>query len=246
MPAFVRFYDLTLPIWAPRLNMVDKQPLDQLRSGDSNDRRTLGLEQTGRCFGIVENSVTSAARLEHSMSSSKKTVICLALSTLLLIGCSGMQRHQQMCGQDAQNLKAWDDASEKFKACNAAWQKERRASTSVFSELALSPEDPAYFNKMTSKAPVSKAFKDALVKYRPQQLACRNELMKNIGDDNSAVRLMYKKSFEKLDQGMIDVLDGDLKTMGQVNQAYVAYINEANTAREGLHSRMKRAHCVVD
>ncbi len=180
------------------------------------------------------------------MSGGKKTVICLALSTLLLVGCSGMQRHQQMCGQDAQNLKAWDDASEKFKACNAAWQKERRASTSVFSELAMSPDDPAYFKKMTSKAPVSKAFKDALVKYRPQQLACRQELMKNIGDDNSSVRLMYKKSFERLDQGMIDVLDGDLKTMGQVNQAYVSYINEANTAREGLHSRMKRSYCAPD
>jgi hypothetical protein len=179
------------------------------------------------------------------MSGSKRTVISLTFSTLLLVGCSGLHHHQQTCGQNAQNLKAWDDASDGFKACNAAWQKERRASVSLFSELALNPNDPAYVNKMTSKAPVSKDFKDALIKYRPQQLACRQELMKNIGDENSAVRLMYKQSFERLDQGMIDVLDGDLKTMGQVNQAYVAYINEANTAREALRARMNHSYCVT-
>ena len=179
------------------------------------------------------------------MSNSIRLTIWLTLSTLLLVGCSGLHQHQQMCGQNAQNLKAWDDASDRFRACNATWQKERRASVSLFSELALNPNDPAYINKMTSKAPVSKAFKDALIKYRPQQLACRQELMQNIGDENSDVRLMYKKSFERLDQGMIDVLDGDLKTMGQVNQAYAAYINESNATREALRAQMNRSYCVT-
>lgn len=165
----------------------------------------------------------------------------VALASLALLGCSGMNHHsQRMHDQNDQNLKAWDDASSKFKSCNAPWQKERRAQVPAFNDIVSDPNDPRYFRSQLSKTPVSKAFKNALINFRPQQLACRNALIADLGKDNTQVKALYIQVFRAYDQGVVEILDGKMKTMGEVNRAYIKYVSDANEARERLRTRMTR------
>ena len=168
-----------------------------------------------------------------------KATLC-ALVTLSLIGCSPMHRHMdEMQQTNAQNLKAWDDASSNYMACNKPWQSERRKEFPVFNEILVNVDDPRYLQSLTSKSPVSKAFKDGLLKFRPDQLACRKELLANLGEKNVLVSLMYKKAFQAYDAGVVDILDGRLKTMGEVNRKYVQFANDANEARIRLRLHME-------
>lgn len=163
----------------------------------------------------------------------------VALASLALLGCSGINHHsQRMHDQNDQNLKAWDNASSKFKSCNAPWQKERRAQVPAFNDIVSDPNDPRYFHSQLSKAPVSKAFKDALINFRPQQLACRNALIADLGKGNAQVKALYIQVFLAYDQGVVEILDGKMKTMGEVNRAYVKYVSDANEARERLRTGM--------
>jgi hypothetical protein len=170
-----------------------------------------------------------------------KSLALVGFSSLVLLGCSGVNYHSQIKhDQQDQNLKAWEDASSKFKSCNAPWQKERRAQVPAFNDIVSEPNDPRFFFSQLSKAPVSKEFKGALTKFRPQQLACRNALLDDIGKENFQVKALYIQVFRAYDQGVVEILDGKMKTMGEVNRAYVKYVGDANEARERL--RMKMLH----
>ena len=169
-----------------------------------------------------------------------RSLFFCCLSSLTLMGCSSVdQQKAAMQQRNAENLTAWDDANAKFVLCNKAWQAERRAHSPQFNDLVVSAEDPRYFQSLTSKAPVTQQFKDALVKFRPQQIACRNELFTNIGEKNIRVKLLYRDVFQALDAGTVDVLDGRLKTMGEVNRAYVKWVDDANDARIQLRGSME-------
>lgn len=162
------------------------------------------------------------------------------LSALILMGCSSSNPHKTATQQrDAENLKAWDDANTKFIACNRVWQAERRATSAQFNDVVLGDEDPRYLQSVTSLTPISQAFKDALMKFRPQQMACRKELFANLGEKNIRVILLYRDAFQSLDSGMVDVLTGKLKTMGEVNRAYAKWVDDANDARILLRASMQ-------
>ena len=174
------------------------------------------------------------------MTFGRKSLFLCCLITLTLVGCSSVDQQKALLQQrNAENLQAWDDANAKFMACNKGWQAERRALSPQFSDLVVSAEDPRYFQSLTSKAPITQQFKEALVKFRPKQIACRNELFVNLGDTNIRVKLLYRDVFQALDAGMVDVLDGQLKTMGEVNRAYVKWVNDANDARIKLRGSME-------
>ena len=175
------------------------------------------------------------------MASHFKSLSLVWLSSLVLLGCNSMHHHSQIIhDQNNQNLKVWDDASAKFKSCNAPWQKERRAQVPAFNDIVSDPNDPRYFPSQLSKTPVSTEFKDALIKFRPQQLACRNALLNDLGKGNTRVKMLYTQVFRAYDQGVVEILDGKMKTMGEVNRAYVKYIGDANEARERLRVSIVR------
>ena len=175
------------------------------------------------------------------MASHFKSLSLVALSSLVVLGCNGMNHYsQRIHDQNDQNLKAWDDASAKFKSCNAAWQKERRAQVPAFNDIVSDLNDPRYFPSQLSKSSVSKEFKDALIKFRPQQLASRNALLNDLGKDNARVKTLYIQVFRAYDQGVVEILDGKMKTMGEVNRAYVKYVGDANEARERLRTSIVR------
>lgn len=174
------------------------------------------------------------------MSIRLKSLFFCLFSSLILMGCSSSDPHKTAIQQrDAENLKAWDHANSKFIACNRAWQAERRQTSSQFNDLVIGAEDPRYLQSLTSKTPVNQAFKDALVKFRPQQIACRKELFNNLGDKNIRVLLLYRDAFQILDAGMADVLTGRLKTMGEVNRAYSKWVDDANDASILLRASMQ-------
>jgi hypothetical protein len=51
--------------------------------------------------------------------------------------------------------------------------------------------------------------------------------------------MLYQKNFNALDEIIVKVLDGKLKTVGEVNQAYVAFNDDfiERKTRLMLHSR---------
>ena len=160
--------------------------------------------------------------------------------SMLLVGCGSMAPQQvEMLQRNQENLRLWDDANTKFIACNRSWQAERRKLSSQFNDIVTSAEDPNYFKSLTSKAPISQEFKDALVRFRPQQIACRKELFTNLGDKNIRVKLLYQDAFQVFDTGVVDILDGRLKTMGEVNRAYIKWLDDANDARMLLRASLQ-------
>ena len=52
--------------------------------------------------------------------------------------------------------------------------------------------------------------------------------------------MLYTQVFRAYDQGVVEILDGKMKTMGEVNRAYVKYIGDANEARERLRVSIVR------
>lgn len=138
-----------------------------------------------------------------------------------------------------EKLAAWDAASKKFIECNRVWQAERRVMSPQFNDIVVGSEDPRYLQSLTSKVRVSQKFKDALLKYRPQQIACRKELFANLGEKNIRVKLLYRQVFQSLDIGMADVLSGKLKTMGDVNRTYSKWVDEANDMSLLLRSALE-------
>lgn len=174
------------------------------------------------------------------MKTQWKHVFLYVMSAMFLMGCSTLaQQKAELSQRNADNLKAWDDANTKFIVCNKGWQAERRKLSPQFGDVVTSSEDPRYFQSLTSRALVSQEFKDALVKFRPQQIACRKELFANLGEKNIRVKLLYRDAFQVLDAGVVDILDGRIKTMGEVNRAYVKWVDDANDARMLLRAAME-------
>lgn len=163
----------------------------------------------------------------------KSSLGLLAMLALGLTGCAGHHQHATS-RLSADQVQSWKDAATQLTACNQSWREEAVAEAPQLNQLVSGHSDPQYLQKMTSKAPVTKAFKESLIKYRPHQMACRKALFDTLGDSNSAVKMMYQKNFNKLDDEIVKVLDGKLKTMGEVNQAYVAFNNDAKERKARL------------
>jgi hypothetical protein len=155
------------------------------------------------------------------------SVFATVVVTATLAGC--MAHHSK--GMTTDQAANWKDADSQFKACKKARWDQVVAYAPQWNQLVTGHNDPLYLEKMTSKAPVSKALKESLIKFRPQQMACRKALFESLGDNNLAVKMMYQKNFNDLDEGIVKIIDGKLKTMGEMNQAYVVYNNEVAERR---------------
>jgi len=152
----------------------------------------------------------------------KKSTLLALLSFLVLSGCAS---HYQSASTSltAEQKQNWDEAVKKYKACGKERQQQREAAAPQFGQLVHGFDDPKFFEKMTSPSPVTKEFKEALITFRPQQLACRQVLFDALGEINPAVKLMYIKNFKTNDDGIIKVLEGKVKTIGEVNQLVWTY-----------------------
>lgn len=159
--------------------------------------------------------------------------IVAAILTLGLSGCSGHHMHGGSGVSDDQTQN-WKAAAAQYKSCKKVRWDKAVAYAPQWNQLVSGYDDPQYLEKMTSKVPVTKAQKESLIKYRPEQMACRKALLESLGDSNQAVKVMYQKNFNAMDDGIVKVLDGKLKTMGDVNQAYVAYNNGVADRRAQL------------
>lgn len=166
--------------------------------------------------------------------------LAAAAMLIALAGCAGHHPHGGPDSLTAEQVQNWNEAAAKYKACNQAWREHLVASAPQFNQLANSLNDPQYLQKMSSRAPVEKGFKEALIKYRPEQMACRKVLFDTLGNQNPAVSAMYTQNFRTLDSVIVGVLDGKLKTMGEVNQAYVNFNNEVSDRKTRLTARSSR------
>lgn len=144
--------------------------------------------------------------------------IVLALTTVLL-GCTPHQTKTVATDK----ASSWIDAAKEFKLCRKARWDQIVAFAPQWNQLVTGTDDPQYFEKMTSKADLTVSLKESLIKFRPQQIACRKAFFESLGDNHQEVKMMYQKNFNDLDDGIVKILDGKLKTMGEVNQVYVAY-----------------------
>lgn len=174
------------------------------------------------------------------MTKSCRGVLTGLLCALILAGWgSSGPSHAASRLSNAEKIAAWDKANAEFIECNRDWQAERRALSPQFKDIVVGSEDPRYLQSLTSETPVSQEFKDALLKFRAEQVACRNELFVNLGETNIQVKLLYRDAFQSLDMGMADVLSGKLKTMGEVNRAYAKWVDDANDARILLRATLE-------
>lgn len=149
------------------------------------------------------------------------SVLAAAMMVVTITGCAS--HHTK--GMTNDQAASWKDADTQYKACKKARWDLVVAYAPQWNQLVTGHDDPLYLEKMTSKAPVSKALKESLIKYRPQQMACRKALFESLGNSNQAIKIMYQKNFNDLDDGIVKIVDGKFKTMGEVNQAYVVYNN---------------------
>ena len=156
--------------------------------------------------------------------------IAITALSVALAGCATHHPHSLTSEQ----AESWKNAAAQFKTCNKDRWAQVIAYAPQWNQLVSGHEDPQFLEKLTSKAPLTEALKDSLIKYRPQQMACRKALFESLGDSNLAVKMMYQKNFNDLDEGIVKIIDGKLKTMGEVNQAYVAYNNDAAERRARL------------
>jgi hypothetical protein len=169
---------------------------------------------------------------------SKSTLAIIGTTlTIALSGCAGHQSHGSH-GLTTEQVQNWNEAAANYKACNKVWWPQQVAEAPQWDQLVNGHNDPQFLQKMTSKAPVTKAMKEALIKYRPQQMACRKALFDDLSNKNPSVRMMYQKNFNTLDEGIVKLLEGKFKTIGELNQFYLAYNNDVieRQARLMIHS----------
>jgi uncharacterized lipoprotein YajG len=150
------------------------------------------------------------------------SLLTLVVATVGLTGCAA--HHPK--GISTDQATNWDNAATQYKACKKDRWVLVVADAPQWNQLVSGYDDPQYFEKLTSSEPLTKALKDSLIKYRPQQMACRKALFESLGANNLAVKMMYQKNFNELDNGIVKIIDGKLRTMGELNQAYVAYNNQ--------------------
>ncbi len=148
-------------------------------------------------------------------------------------GCAGTHPHGPG-SISSEQFKNWNDAATKYNACTKARREQLVAYAPQWSQLVSGHSDPQFLQKMTSKEPLTEALKESLIKYRPQQVACRKVLFDNLGEGNPWVKIIYQKNFNALDEGIVKILDGKLNTIGELNQAYVAHNNEIAELRARL------------
>ena len=147
-----------------------------------------------------------------------------------LAGCATDRPKNMMANQ----ASSWSEAADQFKACRKARWDQVVAYAPQWNQLISGPQDPLYLEKMTSKSPLTKELKDSLTKFRPEQIACRKAFFEALGDSHQAIKMMYQKNFYDLDNGIVKIIDGELKTMGDVNKVYVAYNIEIAERRARL------------
>ena len=159
-----------------------------------------------------------------------------AFLLLCLNGCSGRGMHY---GLSNEQTESWKDAATRYRNCTKNLLEIELREAPQLKQLVRGHNDPQYFEKMTSNALVTKEVKEALIKHRPQQIVCRKNLIDDLGNDNQMVKMLYQKNFNSLDEIIVKVLDGKLKTVGEVNQAYVAFNDDfiERKTRLMLHSR---------
>lgn len=153
------------------------------------------------------------------MNTKSAIFIAIFALTLGLSGCAS----QKPNGKAANQAQLWSEAATQFKTCRKARWEQVVAYAPQWNQLVTGLQDPLYLEKMTSKAPLTKELKDSLIKYRPQQIACRKALFEALGDNNHEVKMMYQKNFYELDNGIVKIIDDKIKTMGEINQLYVAH-----------------------
>lgn len=163
--------------------------------------------------------------------------VATAILTVALSGCAG-HHPPATTGLSSEQVQNWKEAATQYKACNKVWWEQEVADAPQWHQLVTGHSDPQYLQKLTSKAPLTKALKESLIKYRPQQMACRKAVFDVLGESNPAVKMMYQKNFNDLDDGIVKILDGKVKTMGEVNQAYIILNNDVieRKARLMAHS----------
>lgn len=147
------------------------------------------------------------------------SIACVFSLAIALAGCA-TDHPKNIVGNQA---SSWSEAADQFKACRKARWEQVVAYAPQWNQLVTGPHDPLYLEKMTSKSPLTKELKDSLIKYRPEQIACRKAFFEALGNGHQAIKMMYQKNFYELDNGIVKILDGQLKTMGDVNKVYVAY-----------------------
>lgn len=159
-----------------------------------------------------------------------KNILILPLALIFgLVGCTTQPRNPMSLSADQMNR--WSTAAESYRACNKTWWSQLLTDAPQLNQLVSSRSDPQYLQKLISKEPVTDVLKSSLIKYRPQLVSCRQALFKALGEDNLTIKIIYQKNFDAMDDIVVKVLDGQLKTMGDINRAYVA-ANNADLERK--------------
>ena len=173
------------------------------------------------------------------MSTKSRLALVSVAVSLALAGCAGHRPHaaSSLSSEQVQN---WKEAASKYKACNKIWWEEELSDAPQWKLLVEGHDDPQFLQKLTSKAPLTKALKESLIKRRPHQMACRKILFDTLGHDNPEVKMMYRKNFNDLDDGIVKILDGKVKTMGELNQAYLDFNNDVIERRARLMTHSPR------
>ena len=160
----------------------------------------------------------------------------------VLFGLAGCASHRSDLSStlSKEQVENWKEAASKYKACNKIWWEEELSDAPQWKQLVDGHDDPQFLQKLTSKAPLTKALKESLIKRRPHQMACRKILFDTLGHGNPEVKMMYRKNFNDLDDGMVKILDGKVKTMGELNQAYLDFNNDVIERRARLMTHSPR------
>lgn len=166
-------------------------------------------------------------------------IIAVAL-TAALAGCAGHTPHASSGVLSSEQIQNWKQAATEYQACNKIWWEQEVSDAPQWKQLVDGHSDPQFLQKLTSKAPLTAALKESLIKRRPQQMACRKALFDALGHDNPEVKMMYRKNFNDLDEGFVKILDGKIKTMGELNQAYLAFNNDVIERRARLMAHSPR------
>lgn len=166
-------------------------------------------------------------------------IVVLAL-TAVLAGCAGHPHHASAGVLSSEPVQNWKQAATEYQACNKVWWEQEVSDAPQWKQLVDGHNDPQFLQKLTSKAPLTAALKESIIKRRPQQMAFRKALFDALGHDNPEVKMMYRKNFNDLDEGFVKILDVKIKTMGELNQAYLAFNNDVIERRARLMAHSPR------
>ena len=161
-----------------------------------------------------------------------RKILLIALMPALLASCASNNAFLSRNDPVAEFLNAERQLNE----CGNAWQKTELQDPEVRRTLFLGRDDPDMLLKLTNKEPIPDLIKEKFVKWYPLIVNCRSEFLNSVKSSDNRIVQVWLEYFKNSDDRALKLLNGEFKSIGELNQYSRNLIDAAYAERSRVVS----------